>query len=185
MGKRRALNFKPYSLHGTSAYVHIPSCKLGFNLTKERGTRLVSYIESLLWERERGRRQKQAGQGQLSEKLPGWNHNRLLHRDRLKLLFCRLLVSEPLWLHWLQHTRLPCPSPSPGVCSNSSLLSWWCHPTISSSVAPLLLLPSIFPSIRVFSNEWALCIRWPKYWSFSFSISPSNEYSVLNSFIID
>ena len=50
---------------------------------------------------------------------------------------------------------------------------------------PLLLLPSIFPSIRVFSNESALCIRWPKYWSFSFSISPSNEYSGLISFRID
>ena len=48
-----------------------------------------------------------------------------------------------------------------------------------------LLLPSIFPSIRVFSNESALCIRWPKYWSFSFSISPSNEYSGLISFRID
>ena len=48
----------------------------------------------------------------------------------------------------------------------------------------LLLLPSIFPSIRVFSNESALCIRWPKYWSFSFSISPSNEYSGLISFTI-
>ena len=50
---------------------------------------------------------------------------------------------------------------------------------------PLLLLPSVFPSIRVFSNESALCIRWPKYWSFSFSISPSNEYSGLISFRID
>ena len=50
---------------------------------------------------------------------------------------------------------------------------------------PLLLLPSIFPSIRVFSNESALCIRWPKYWSFSFSISPSNKYSGLTSFRID
>ena len=50
---------------------------------------------------------------------------------------------------------------------------------------PLLLLPSIFPSIKVFSNELALCIRWPKYWSFSFSISPSNEYSGLISFRID
>ena len=50
---------------------------------------------------------------------------------------------------------------------------------------PLLLLPSIFPSIRVFSNELALCIRWPKYWSFSFSISPSSEYSGLISFRID
>ena len=50
---------------------------------------------------------------------------------------------------------------------------------------PLLLLPSIFPSIRVFSNESVLCIKWPKYWSFSFSISPSNEYSGLTSFRID
>ena len=50
---------------------------------------------------------------------------------------------------------------------------------------PLLLLPSIFPSIRVFSNESALCMGWPKYWSFSFSISPSNEYSGLISFRID
>ena len=50
---------------------------------------------------------------------------------------------------------------------------------------PLLLLPSIFPSIRLFSNQLAVCIRWPKYWSFSFSISPSNEYSVLVSFRID
>ena len=61
----------------------------------------------------------------------------------------------------------------------------WCHPTISSSVHPLLLLPSVFPSIRVFSNESALWIRWPKYWSFNFSISPSNEYSGLISFRTD
>ena len=50
---------------------------------------------------------------------------------------------------------------------------------------PHLLLPSIFGSIRIFSNEWASCIRWPKYWSFSFSVSPSNEYSGLISFSID
>ena len=50
---------------------------------------------------------------------------------------------------------------------------------------PLLLLPSIFPSIRIFSNEWALHIRWPNYWDFSFNISPSNEYSCLISFRID
>ena len=50
---------------------------------------------------------------------------------------------------------------------------------------PLLLLPSVFPSIRVFSNESGLCIRWPKYWSFSFSISPSNEYLGLISFRMD
>ena len=75
---------------------------------------------------------------------------------------------------------LPSPSLSPGVCSNSFesvLLSKHlilCH--------PLLLLPSVFPSIKIFSNELALHIRWPKYWSFSFSISPSNEYSGKISF---
>ena len=57
-----------------------------------------------------------------------------------------------------------------------------CHPTISFLCLPLLLLPSIFPSIRVFSNESALCMRWPKYWSFSFNISPSNEHPGLISF---
>ena len=81
-------------------------------------------------------------------------------------------------------SQAPLSSLSPGVCSNSCPLSWWCHSTISSCL-PLLLLPSIFSSIRVFSNESALHIRWPKYWRFSFSISPSNEYSGLTSFRID
>ena len=83
--------------------------------------------------------------------------------------------------HGLQHARLPSPSPTPGVYSNSCPQSRWCHPTNLLS-RPLLLLPSVFPSIRVFSNESVLCIRWPKYWSFSFSISPSNEYSGLISY---
>ena len=65
--------------------------------------------------------------------------------------------------HGLQRARLPCPSLPPGVCSNSCPLSQWCHPTISSCVIPFSSCPSIFPSIRVFSNESALCIRWPKY----------------------
>ena len=91
-----------------------------------------------------------------------------------------------LWPHGLQPARLPCPSPSPGVCSNSCPLSRWCHLTISFILClPLLLLPSISPSIRAFSNESALHIRCPKYWSFRFSISPSNEYSGLISFRID
>ena len=97
-------------------------------------------------------------------------------------LFSHYVMSDSLQPHGLQHTRLPCPSLSPGVCSDSCPLSQWCHPTISSSVA---LLSSIFPSLRVFSNELALHIRWSKYWSFSFSISPSNEYSGLISFRID
>ena len=93
-------------------------------------------------------------------------------------------MSSSLWPHGLQHARIPCPSPSSGVCSNSCPLSQRYHPTISSSVVPFSS-PSIFPSIRVFSNGSVLSIRWPKYWSFSFSISPSNEYSGLNSFRID
>ena len=88
-----------------------------------------------------------------------------------------------LWPHGLQHTKLPCPSLYPRVCSNSGPLSWWCHPTILSCHP--LLLPSAFSSIRDFSNESALHIRWPKYWSFSFSNSPSNEHLGLISFRID
>ena len=79
---------------------------------------------------------------------------------------------------------LPVHHPTPGVHPNPCLLSQWCHPTISSC-RPLLLLPSIFPSIRVFSNKSALHIRWPKYWSFSFNISPFNEHPGLISLRID
>ena len=94
------------------------------------------------------------------------------------------VVSDSFRLHGLQHARLPCPSLSPGACSNVSIELMmpsnhliFCH--------PLLLLLSVFPSVRVFSDESVLCIRWPKYWSFSFSISPCNEYSGLISFTID
>ena len=90
-------------------------------------------------------------------------------------------MSDSLWPHGLQYARLPCPWLFPWTCSNSCPFSQWCHPTISSSVFPFLFLASIFPSIRVFSNESALRIRWPKCWSFSLNISPSNEYSWLIS----
>ena len=186
-----------------------------------------------------------------------------------KMFFCLLelsvqfscsVISYSLWPHRLQHTRLPYPSPPPRACSNSCLLSHWCHPTISSSVStsppafilsqhqylfqrvsslhqfssvqslsrvrlfvtwwieacqaslsitnsrsslklmsiksvmpcshliichPFLLLPPIPPSIRVFSNESILRMRWPKYWSFSFSIIPSKEIPGLISFRMD
>ena len=98
--------------------------------------------------------------------------------------FSHSVMSNSLQPHGLQHARFPCPSPTPGAYPNSCPLSQWCHPTISSSVIPLLL-PSIFPSIRVFSNESVLHIRWPEYWSFSFSISLSNEHPVLISFRMD
>ena len=100
---------------------------------------------------------------------------------------CRV-VSDSLWPHGLQHARPPCPSPTPRACSSSCLLIQWCHLMPSNHLilcCPLLLLPSIFPSIGVFSSELALCFRWPKYWSISFSISLCNECSVLISFRID
>ena len=177
----------------------------------------------------------------------------------LLLLFSHPVVSDSLRSPWLQHPRLPCPSPSPGVGPSSSPLHQWCHPAISSSYAlfsffPQSLLKSVtfpmsqlfasvqftsvaqscpvlcdpmdcstsgfpvphrllefvqvhvhwvgdsiqpshplsspsppasgFPNTRVFSNESALHIRWPKYWSFSFSISPS-KFSGLISFRFD
>ena len=98
------------------------------------------------------------------------------------LLFSHSVVSDSLWPHELQHTRLACHSPSTRVCANSSI-----DLVIPSNhlilCCPLLFLPSIFPIIRVFSNKLALHIMWSKYWSVS--ISPSNEYSGLMSFRID
>ena len=84
----------------------------------------------------------------------------------------------------LKHARLPCPSPTPGDYSNSCPLSRDATNYLILCY-PLLLPPSVFASIRSFSNESVLHIRWPKYWSLSFSISPSNEYSGLISFRID
>ena len=89
----------------------------------------------------------------------------------------RSVVSDSSRPHESQHARPPCPSPTPGAYSNSCPSSWWCYSAISSSVVPFnrALLPPIPPSIRVFSNESTLHMRWPKYWSFRFSISPSNN----------
>ena len=98
--------------------------------------------------------------------------------------FSYSVTSDSLRHHGLQHTRPPCPSPTPGVYSNSCPLNWWCHPTISSSVI-FLLQPSIFPSIKVFLKESALHIRWPKYWRFSFNFNLSNEHPGLISFRMD
>ena len=95
-------------------------------------------------------------------------------------------MSDSLRPHESQHTRPPCPSPTPGVHSDSRASSQRCHPAISSILCrPLLLLPPIPPSIRVFSNESTLHMRWPKYWSFSFSIIPFKEIPGLISFRMD
>ena len=91
-------------------------------------------------------------------------------------------MSDSLWPHGLQHIRLPCPSLSPGACSNSCPSSQWCHQTISSSVVLFSSWLQSFPT-SVFSNELAFHIMWQKNWSFS--ISPFSEYSGLISFRID
>ena len=95
------------------------------------------------------------------------------------------VVSDSSWPHGLQHDRPPCPSSTPRVYSNSWSLSQMKPANRLIICCPLLLPPSIFPSIRVFSKESALHIRWPKYCSFSCSISPSKEYSGLISFRIE
>ena len=95
-------------------------------------------------------------------------------------------MSDYLQPHESQHARPPCPSPSPGVHSDSRPSSQWCHPAISSSVIPFSSCPqSLSASIRVFSNESTLHMRWPKYWSFSFSIIPSKEHPELISSRMD
>ena len=99
------------------------------------------------------------------------------------VLFSHQIVSNSLRPHGLQHCRHPCPSPSQSLLKLKSieLVMLFNHLIL----CPPLPVPLIFPSIRVFSNESAVCIRWPKYWSYSFSISPPNEYSGLISFRID
>ena len=107
-------------------------------------------------------------------------------RNFSSVQFSRSVVSNLLQPHGLQHTR----PPSLSITNSRSLLKLKSIKSVMPSnhltlSCPLLLLPSIFPSIRVFSNESALYIRWPKYWSFSFNISPSNEYSGPVSFRMD
>ena len=89
--------------------------------------------------------------------------------------FSHSVMFDSLGPYGLQHARLPCPSPAPRAYSNSCPWSRWCHPTISSSVIPFSSRLQSFPGSGSF----------PKYWSFTFSISPSNEYSGLISFRLD
>ena len=88
-------------------------------------------------------------------------------------------------MNCMQHTRLPCPSLSPGVCSNSCPLSWWCYPTISFSVAPFSSCSQSFPAPGSFAMSRLFTSGGQKYWSFSYIISPSNEYLGLISLRID
>ena len=114
-----------------------------------------------------------------------WDATKASHKREGSVRFSSVAQSCPtLWPHESQHARPPCPSPTPGVHSDSRPSSRWCHPAVSSC-RPLLLLPPIPPSIRVFSNESTLHVRWPKYWSFSFSIIPSKEHPGPISFRMD
>ena len=99
--------------------------------------------------------------------------------------FSPSVVSDYLRPHEPQHARPPCPSPTPGVHSNSQSIESVIPSSHLILCCPLLLLPPIPPSIRVFSNESTLHIRWPKYWNFSFNINPSNEHPGLISFRMD
>ena len=124
--------------------------------------------------------------------LPSWTHQPIRGQPGqcpplwLLVQFSHSVMSDSLWPHGLQHSRPPCP----GASSSRSLPKLVSIESVMPSnhlilCCPLLLLPSIFPRIRVFSNESVLHIRWLKYWSFSFSISPSDEYSGLISFRMD
>ena len=99
--------------------------------------------------------------------------------------FSHSVMSDSLWPHGLQHARPPCPSPKPRSSPKLMIIESVMPSSHLILCRPLLLLPSLFPNIRVFSNESVLRIRWPKYWSFSFNISPSNEHPGLISFRID
>ena len=106
---------------------------------------------------------------------PGLSHVTIPGGSISSVQFSCSVVSDSLRPHELQHARAPCPSPTPGVHSNSCSSSQWCHPAVSSSVVPFSSCPQSLPA-SVFSNESTLRMRWPKYWSFSFSLSPSNQF---------
>ena len=95
------------------------------------------------------------------------------------------VASDSLWSHEPQHARPPCPSPTPGVMSKLISIELVMASSHHILCCPLLLLSPIPPSIRVFPNESTLLMRWPKYWSFSFNISPSKEHPGLISFRMD
>ena len=105
----------------------------------------------------------------------------LVQFSSVQLLNCVRLFVTP----WTAALQASLSIPTPGAASNSHPLSRWCHPNISSSVIPFSSRLESFPASGSFPNESVLRIRWPKYWSFSFRISPSSEYSRLITFRMD
>ena len=124
----------------------------------------------------------------VQQMLTDWDHRCLGAINALcfsSAQFSQSVMSDSLWPHGLQHARPPYPSPAPKVYSNSCPLSRWCHQTIISSVVAFSSCLQSFPASGSFKKGSALCIRWPKYCSFRFNISPSNEHSGLISFRMD
>ena len=102
--------------------------------------------------------------------VPGQTSQETKYKETLSSVqFSCSVMSDSLWPHELQHARPPCPSPTPGIYSNSCPSSQWCHPAISSSVVPFSSCPQSLPASGSFPMS-QLCMRWPKFWSFSFSI---------------
>ena len=113
-------------------------------------------------------------------KFPKPHFSHLYNGNNNLLLFsARSAASDSLQPHGLQRTRLPCASLSPRCCPNSCSSNRWCCPIISSSVTHFSSCPQSFPAWGSFPMSWFFVLGWPKCWSFSFSISPSNEYSGL------
>ena len=112
-------------------------------------------------------------------------HSHLHKKTFSSVHFSHSVVSDSLRPHESQHARPPCPSPTPGVHSDSTPIESVMPSSHLILCRPVLLLPPIPPSIRVFSNESTLRMKWPKYWSFSFSIIPSKEIPGLISFRMD
>ena len=124
------------------------------------------------------------GQGSLTCSIPGCKESDMIEQLS-SVQFSRSVVSDTLRPHGLQHTGLPSPSATPGAYSNSCPSSWWCHPTISSSVISFSSHLQSFSGAGSFPMSQLCPLGCQSNWSFSFSISPSNEYSGMISFRID
>jgi len=141
-------------------------------LEKEMATHSSILAWEIPWTEESGRLQ-----------FMGLKKNQTQLHDSVQ--FSCSVVSDSLQPHGLQHTRLLCPSPIPGVDSNSCPLSRWCHPTISPSVIPFSSHLQSFPASGSFPVSQLFASGYQSIGSFSFNISPSNEYSGLISFRMD